>query len=141
MSALNLPKITIGQVKDKLIQYYKRGIESGEDLERLRAVFLWSLPGIGKSQMATQVVEALRDLLHINVEFREIRLSDCTIFELLGLMHQNPGTPSEMSNPNMLVVETSPVRMKFNSDHSVNTRQPVSNTSCRQLKPGREDDE
>lgn len=92
MSALNLPKITIGQVKDKLIHYYKRGIESGEDLKRLRAVFLWSLPGIGKSQMAIQVVEALRELLYINVEFREIRLSDCTIFELLGLMHQNPQT-------------------------------------------------
>ena len=37
--------------------------------------------------------------------------------------------------------ETSPVRIKYNSDNNVSSRHQISNTSCRQLKTRRDDDE
>lgn len=92
MAALNVPKTTIGQVKSKLLTYYTNAILRGEDLSKLRSVCLWSVPGIGKSQAVQQMVDELALKTGREFEFREIRLSDCTIFELLGLMHQNHET-------------------------------------------------
>ncbi len=89
MSTLNLPKTTIGQVKKNLLKYYTNAIEQEVDMKTLRSVCLWSLPGIGKSEVVRQIAAGLEHRTKYRFEFREVRLSDCTIFELLGLMSRN----------------------------------------------------
>jgi len=94
MSKLNLSPCTVRQVKRNLLAYYERAVRSGTALKKLDAVFLWSSPGIGKSEMTRQIADEIGEKTGRPVRFVEIRLSECSIFELLGLMHRDPGTGS-----------------------------------------------
>ncbi|MGN1140164.1 MAG: ATP-binding protein [Oliverpabstia sp.] len=90
MSKLNISPCTIKDVKQNLLAYYLRALEHGCQMSELDAIFLWSSPGIGKSQMTRQIADEIAERTGRRVKFVEIRLSECSIFELLGLMHRNP---------------------------------------------------
>lgn len=99
MSALNVPEVTIEQCKDKTKRYLKAAISKNVPLKQLRSSFWWSLPGIGKSQVVKQIAKELQDELGVTVELREVRLGECTIFELLGLMKNNDDTVEYIAPP------------------------------------------
>lgn len=90
MSRLNLSPCTIKQVKNNLISYYLKALKCGVELKTLDAIFLWSVPGIGKSQMIQQLADIIREKSGRKVKFVEVRLSECSLFELIGLMHRDP---------------------------------------------------
>lgn len=95
MSRLNVSACTIRQVKNNLLMYYMKALRSGCEMRKIDAVFLWSSPGIGKSQMARQIADEIgkeenRLKTGRQVKYVEIRLSECSIFELIGLMHRDP---------------------------------------------------
>ena len=94
MSKLNVTPCTIKQVKESMLMYYLNGIRKGVPVKSLDAIFLWSCPGVGKSQMVQQIVDELSVEIGKKVRFVEIRLSECSIFELLGLMHRDPDSNS-----------------------------------------------
>ena len=95
MSRLNVSSCTIRQVKKNLLMYYRKALSSGCSMRDIDAIFLWSSPGIGKSEMVQQITDELREdeCRRGNcrpVKYVEIRLSECSIFELIGLMHRDP---------------------------------------------------
>lgn len=90
MSKLNVTPTSIKEVKESMLMYYLRGLERGSAVKDFDATFLWSSPGIGKSQMVRQIADSLSEKTGRAVRFIEIRLSECSIFELLGLMHRDP---------------------------------------------------
>lgn len=95
MSKLNVSACSIRQVKKNLLLYYRRALSNGCSMKDLDAIFLWSSPGIGKSEMVQQITEELREdergrNTGRDVRYVEIRLSECSIFELIGLMHRDP---------------------------------------------------
>ncbi len=92
MSKLNLCPCNIRQVKKNIQAYYLRGLRNHQSLHDLDAVFLWSSPGIGKSQMVRQVAAEIGQATGRKVKVVEIRLGECSIFELMGLMHRDPLT-------------------------------------------------
>jgi len=94
MSKLNLCPCNISQVKKNIQTYYLRGLKNNLCLHDLDAVFLWSSPGIGKSQMVRQIAEEIGQTTGRKTKVVEIRLAECSIFELMGLMHRDPLTNS-----------------------------------------------
>lgn len=91
MALLNIPDMNISEFKEYLKHYYKK-IIINESFKKARSVFLWSLPGIGKSSVVRQIASELTGEMKVPVEVREIRLGECTIFELLGIMTKNNNT-------------------------------------------------
>lgn len=92
MSKLNLCPCNIRQVKKHIQTYYLRGLKKQCCLHELDAVFLWSSPGIGKSQMVRQIAEEIGKATGKKTKVVDIRLAECSIFELMGLMHRDPMT-------------------------------------------------
>ena len=92
MSKLNVCPCTIKHVKKNLMAYYLKAINDGVDLQKLDAIFLWSSPGIGKSQLTQQLSHIIGAKTGRKVRVIEIRLSECSIFELIGLMHRDAET-------------------------------------------------
>ena len=90
MSKLNITPCSIKTVKESMLMYYLTGLKKGCPVKDFDAIFLWSSPGIGKSQMVRQIADNLSKSTGRTVRFVEIRLSECSIFELLGLMHRDP---------------------------------------------------
>ena len=90
MSKLNITPCSIKTVKESMLMYYLTGLKKGCPVKDFDAIFLWSSPGIGKSQMVRQIADNLSKSTGRTVKFVEIRLSECSIFELLGLMHRDP---------------------------------------------------
>ena len=85
MANLNVPPISVGKLIDQLSSYYERVILNHVDLKQVRAVFLWGKPGVGKSESVGQIAERIRKSTKRNVEVRELRLSNCSLIDLIGI--------------------------------------------------------
>lgn len=91
MALLNIPDMVIADVKEHLKHYFMSVIMS-KCYDRERALFLWSLPGIGKSSIVKQAADELSLDLKQSVKVREVRLGECSLLELLGILARNTET-------------------------------------------------
>ena len=96
MAFINVPEITIKNMKERVkeylkdsILYTKKGKKLKEIAERKLAMIIWSIPGIGKSAIIHQAAEEVSEELDVPIEVREYRLGQITIFDLQGPMGVN----------------------------------------------------
>lgn len=85
MAYLNVPRISVGLMVERVAAYYSKAILNHEDLKKLRAILLTGQPGVGKSEGIEQIREKVSKAVKRSVEIREIRLSNCSLVDIIGV--------------------------------------------------------
>ncbi|MCR5106305.1 MAG: AAA family ATPase [Eubacterium sp.] len=85
MAILNLPEISTGEVVKINSDYIIKMLRSGVECKDIRASIFFGPTGVGKSAAIYQIAERLRKELKRPVEVVDIRLTTCSITDLIGI--------------------------------------------------------
>ena len=89
MAVINLPEISTGAVVKDNAGYIEKMIKSGVDCKDIRPVIFFGPTGVGKSAAIEQIAAELRKRLGMNVIVIDVRLTSCTITDLIGIPTPN----------------------------------------------------
>ena len=85
MAMINVPEISAGKLVETVTAFYAGMMNAGVPCREVRPVMLFGPTGVGKSSSVQQVAERLAKTLDREVEVVDIRLTSCTITDLIGI--------------------------------------------------------
>ena len=89
MAIINLPGISTGAVVRVNADYFIRMIEKGIPCWDIRPVIMFGPTGVGKSAAVVQISNQMEQELGKKVKVVDIRLTSCTITDLIGIPTPN----------------------------------------------------
>ena len=81
----NIPSLSVGAAKDRLLELYTNAVQKGVPLHRLPTPFFWGAPGVGKSQAVRQLAEELESTTGKTVTVTDVRLLLFSPVDLRGV--------------------------------------------------------
>lgn len=85
MAKINIPEISTGEVVNRIAAFYERALEMGTACKDVRPIMLFGPTGVGKSSSINQIADKLEAALDKKVSVVDIRLTSCTITDLIGI--------------------------------------------------------
>ena len=82
---INVPEISTGKLVERVTAFYAGMMNAGVPCHEVRPVMLFGPTGVGKSSAVMQVADRLKQALGREVEVVDIRLTSCTITDLIGI--------------------------------------------------------
>lgn len=89
MAIINLPEISTGVVVKVSSEYIVKMLRAGVDCRDIRPMIFFGPTGVGKSAAVIQIAEVVEKELERTVKVEDIRLTSCTITDLIGIPSAN----------------------------------------------------